>query len=160
MLLKGREKPVRGSSSFPAGRERSSEHRIAGFICARALHGDAEDASPSSFRFPPDFHLTEVDCAGRIDSSMVLRAFAEGADAVIILGCAPGACRSKEGAMRVLGQFFFLRKVLDQLGVGTERLRLEWVSPSEKQRIGLAISAARKAAQSLGPFPRSRLRVR
>src|SRR5665647_1724546 len=74
-------------------------------------------------------------CSGRVDMAFVLRAFANGADGVFIGGCWLGECHYvTEGNYDALSMMHLSRKVLEQVGINPERLRLEWISGSEGMR--------------------------
>ncbi len=47
-----------------------------------------------------------------------------------------------------------LKKVLQQMGVNPERLRLEWVSASEAQRFAGIVKEFTEQLQALGPIPK------
>lgn len=74
-------------------------------------------------------------CSGRIDPQFVIRAFNNGTDGVIILGCHPGECHYKEGNHHAYKRYILLKKMLVQLGLEQARLRLDWVSASEGDKL-------------------------
>jgi F420-non-reducing hydrogenase iron-sulfur subunit len=47
-----------------------------------------------------------------------------------------------------------LKKVLRQMGVDPERLRLEWVSASEAQLFAETVKGFTETVRKLGPMPR------
>jgi len=46
-----------------------------------------------------------------------------------------------------------LKKVLEQMGVNPDRLRLEWLSASEAQKFAETVRGFTARVQELGPFP-------
>ena len=46
-----------------------------------------------------------------------------------------------------------LKKVLEQMGVNPDRLRLEWLSASEAQRFAETVTDFTARVRELGPFP-------
>ncbi len=48
-----------------------------------------------------------------------------------------------------------LKKMLAQLGVEQERVRLEWVSASEGDRFASIVNEMTEQIRKLGPFPRN-----
>jgi F420-non-reducing hydrogenase iron-sulfur subunit len=90
-------------------------------------------------------------CSGRIGPTFVLKAFREGADGVMICGCHPGDCHYHEGNYKCLRRFKLIQKYVQQLGVESDRLHLEWISASEgKQFAELAIKMTEQVRE-LGP---------
>ena len=80
-----------------------------------------------------------VMCSGRVDSSFVLDAFKEGIDGVLVSGCHPGDCHYISGNLKAENMVKSTKKLLDLLGLGSERLRLEWISASEGQKFAKTI---------------------
>jgi F420-non-reducing hydrogenase iron-sulfur subunit len=78
-------------------------------------------------------------CSGRVDPQFVVEAFAQGADGVLIGGCHPGDCHYVEGNYRALRRVTLLRRLLRQLGIPDERVRLEWISASESEKVARVI---------------------
>jgi F420-non-reducing hydrogenase iron-sulfur subunit len=92
-------------------------------------------------------------CSGRIDPAFILEAFRCGADGVLIAGCHPGDCHYLSGNYKAQRRFFMLRRVLEQLGLEPERLRLDWVSASEGERFATVIKDMTNEIKKLGPSP-------
>jgi len=94
-------------------------------------------------------------CSGRVDMAFVLRAFANGADGVFIGGCWLGECHYvTEGNYDALSMMHLSRKVLEEIGVNPERLRLEWISGSEGMRYAEVMNDFGKKLKELGPIGR------
>jgi coenzyme F420-reducing hydrogenase delta subunit len=92
-------------------------------------------------------------CSGRVDLEFVLRAFANGADGVFIGGCWLGECHYvTEGNYDALSMMHLARKVLGQIGVNPDRLRLEWISASEGMRYAEVMNEFGKNLKALGPI--------
>ena len=85
--------------------------------------------------------------------AFVLRAFANGADGVFIGGCWLGECHYvTEGNYDALSMMHLSRKVLEQVGINPERLRLEWISGSEGMRYAEVMNDFGKKLKELGPI--------
>ena len=85
--------------------------------------------------------------------AFVLRAFANGADGVFIGGCWLGECHYvTEGNYDALSMMHLSRKVLEEIGVNPERLRLEWISGSEGMRYAEVMNDFGKKLKELGPI--------
>jgi len=95
-------------------------------------------------------------CSGRVEPDFVLKAFQTGADGVLILGCHPGDCHYIEGNYKTMRRIALLKKMLSQLGIEDERLRLEWVSASEGGRFAEVTDDMTEQIRKLGPFSYSR----
>jgi F420-non-reducing hydrogenase iron-sulfur subunit len=91
-------------------------------------------------------------CTGRVDLAFITRALAKGADGVFVGGCWPGECHYvTEGNYDALGNMLLCKKLLAQVGVNPDRLRLEWVSASEGSRFAEVVDDFVRQLKELGP---------
>ena len=95
-------------------------------------------------------------CTGRVDPALVLQAFSNRADGVVIGGCWPGECHyTTEGNYHALSMVLLTRRLLKQIGVNPERLRLEWISSAEGIRFAQVMNDVAKKVKELGPLGKS-----
>jgi F420-non-reducing hydrogenase iron-sulfur subunit len=90
-------------------------------------------------------------CSGRVEPLFVLSAFEKGADGVLITGCHIGDCHYKVGNESAQRTVEKTKEILSTLGIGSERLRLEWISASEGQRFAALVSDFTRTLKDLGP---------
>ena len=128
------------------------EPRIVGFLCRWCSYTGADLAGTSRIKYPPNVVPIRVNCSGRVDPSFVLKAFAEGADGVLIAGCHPGDCHYTSGNYSALRRFTLLENLLEQFGIEKERVRLEWVSASEGDRFANVVRDLTEKVRALGPL--------
>jgi len=69
-------------------------------------------------------HEIPVPCSGRLQPEHFLKAFEAGADLVLVLTCCNGGCRYLEGHRRVRQRIDYVRGLLNEVGLGGERLLL------------------------------------
>jgi F420-non-reducing hydrogenase iron-sulfur subunit len=129
------------------------EPRIVGFLCNWCAYAGADLAGVSRIQYPPNLRVVRVMCSGRIDPAFVLEAFRSGADGVLVAGCHPGDCHYISGNFKAYRRILMLKKLLEQFGLESERLRLEWVSASEGDRFATVIKDMVKVIKKLGPSP-------
>jgi F420-non-reducing hydrogenase iron-sulfur subunit len=91
-------------------------------------------------------------CSGRVDPQFILKAFADGADGVLVAGCHPGDCHYIEGNYKTMGRMPIIHKMLEQLGIEKERFRLEWISASEGDRVAEVANEMTEVVRKLGPL--------
>jgi F420-non-reducing hydrogenase iron-sulfur subunit len=91
-------------------------------------------------------------CSGRLDPQFVLAAFRHGADGVLVGGCHPGDCHYQEGNHKTRRRIELLRAVLRDLGVEDQRLRLEWISASEGEKVQRVCNEMTEELRRLGPL--------
>lgn len=126
--------------------------KIVGFLCNWCAYQGADLAGTSRTQYPPNVRVVRVMCTGRIDPSFVLKAFAEGADGVLVAGCHPGDCHYKEGNHKVIRRVALLRKLLEQMGIEPERFRLEWVSAGEGAKWARVVEEMSESLEALEPL--------
>ncbi len=130
---------------------RQFEPRIVAFFCNWCTYLAADLAGTSRMKYAPNVRTVRVMCSGRVDPQFVLDAFAHGADGVLIGGCHPGDCHYQEGNYKALRRFRLLKRLLRQLGIEEDRLRLEWISASEAERFRWVIDDMVERVRALGP---------
>lgn len=130
----------------------SFEPRIVAFFCNWCTYTASDLAGTARMTYAPNVRVVRVMCSGRVDPQFVLAAFREGADGVLIGGCHPGDCHYQEGNYKCLRRFHALRKLLAQFGVAPERLRLEWISASEGEKVQRVINEMVQEVKELGPL--------
>jgi F420-non-reducing hydrogenase iron-sulfur subunit len=130
----------------------SFEPRIVGFLCNWCSYTGADLAGTARMKYLPNVRVVRIMCSGRLDPTFVLKAFAAGADGVLIAGCHPGDCHYQNGNMKTLRRIPLLKRMLDQMGIEPERVRLEWVSASEGERYKTVINEFVEQVRALGPM--------
>jgi len=126
---------------------------IVGFLCNWCCYGGADLAGVSRFQYPPYLRVIRLMCSGRVDLEFIFRAFARKADGVFIGGCHLNDCHyNPEGNYDALGNSLVAKRILENVGVNPERLRLEWVSAGEGTRFAEVMNEFGAKIKSLGPF--------
>jgi len=132
------------------------EPKIVGFCCNWCAYAGADLAGINRFQYPPNLRMIRLMCSGAVAPVYVLEAFQKGADGVFIGGCHPRDCHYLEGNYKTLRRIALLKKLLPQLGIEPERLRLEWVSAAEGQRFAQVVTDFISEIKKLGPSSLSR----
>ena len=125
---------------------------IVGFLCHWCAYRAADVAGMARARYSPAMRPVRVMCSSRVAPEMVLSALRDGADGVLIVGCHPGACHFVDGNLKALRRHVLLQRVLAQLGVEPERVRLLWVSASEGAALAAAVDEMAERLRQLGPL--------
>ena len=134
------------------------EPRIVAFFCTWCTYTAADLAGISRMRYAPNVLVVRLMCSGRLDPQFVLAALAEGADGVLIGGCHPGDCHYQEGNLNAMRRVELLRRVLRDLGVEDERVRLEWISAAEGDKVQRVCDEMTEQVRALGPLRRTAAR--
>ncbi len=132
--------------------EAAFEPRIVAFFCTWCTYTAADLAGISRMRYAPNVRVVRLMCSGRLDPQFVLAALRDGADGVLIGGCHPGDCHYQEGNVNALRRFHLLRPMLRELGIEDERVRLEWISAAEGDRVQKVCNELTDQVRALGPL--------
>jgi F420-non-reducing hydrogenase iron-sulfur subunit len=130
----------------------SFEPVLIGFTCNWCSYRAADLAGTARVKYPPNIRLIRLMCSGRLDPTFVLKALASGADGVLITGCHPGECHYLEQNYKALRRYLLLRRVLTQMGIEPERIKLVWASAAEGVKLAQAITDMVEEIRTLGPL--------
>jgi F420-non-reducing hydrogenase iron-sulfur subunit len=130
------------------------EPRIIGFLCNWCSYAGADLAGVSRFQYPPNLRVIRVMCSGRVHPSHILEAFRDGADGVLVAGChTPNDCHYISGNFKAERRVAMLKRLMAQLGIEPERLRLEWISAAEGEKFAQVVREFVADVKRLGPNP-------
>lgn len=93
-----------------------------------------------------------IICSGKVDSSHILKAFEQGFDGVLILGCHGGDCHYQDGNYEARKRVHLLHKVLESYGIEKDRLRIELSTDPEGNRIPQLVKEMTNRLKKLGPI--------
>lgn len=125
---------------------------IIGFTCNWCSYRAADTAGTARVKYAPNIRLIRLMCSGRLDPTFVLKALANGADAVLITGCHPGDCHYVEQNYKALRRFHLLKRILTQMGIEPGRLKLVWASAAEGAILAAEFDKFINEVRALGPL--------
>ena len=130
------------------------EPKLVGFLCNWCSYAGADLAGVSRFQYPPNLRVIRVMCSGRVHPAHILEAFKDGADGVLVAGChIPTDCHYISGNFKARRRVAMVKKLMEQLGIEPERLRLEWISAAEGDKFAKTIREMTEDLKKLGPSP-------
>jgi len=129
------------------------EPKIVGLFCNWCSYTGADLAGTSRLKFAPNVRVIRIMCSGRVDERLLLKAFTAGADGILICGCHPGDCHYRKGNLNARRKVTELQPFLDAIGIGKDRLRLEWISASEAPKVAETVNSFTQTIRELGPSP-------
>jgi F420-non-reducing hydrogenase iron-sulfur subunit len=128
------------------------EPKIIGVLCNWCSYMASDLAGTSRSHYPPNIRVVRVMCSGRIEPQLILWAFQQGADGVLVGGCNPGDCHYQEGNYKALRRVTLLKAMLPQFGIEPERLRLEWICASCAEEMRKTVFDFTNTLRRLGPL--------
>jgi F420-non-reducing hydrogenase iron-sulfur subunit len=94
-----------------------------------------------------------LPCTGRIDESLLLKAFENGADGVMVIGCLEGDCHYINGNIRARARVKRVYAILDTIKIGPDRIRMFNLSAGEGSKFAEFANEFVGKIRELGPSP-------
>ena len=103
--------------------------------------------------YPTNVKMLKVPCTGRVDVIHMLKAFEHGADGVYVAGCLEGECHYLAGNLRAKKRVGYAKQLLDECGIGGERVAMYNLSSAQGQRFAEIAREMTEKIRQLGPNP-------
>ena len=103
--------------------------------------------------YPTNIKIIKLPCTGKIDVLYLLKAFESGADGVYVAGCMEGDCHYLTGNLRARKRVEYAQRLLDEVGVGGERLAMYNMSAAQGARFVEVAQEMTERIKNLGPSP-------
>jgi F420-non-reducing hydrogenase iron-sulfur subunit len=103
--------------------------------------------------YPANINIIQVPCTGKVDVLYLLKSFQRGADGVYVAGCMEGNCHYLTGNLRARKRVEYTKKILDEIGIGGERLEMFNMSAAQGPRFVEIANEMTERIKKLGPNP-------
>ena len=107
------------------------EPNIIAFCCHYCAFTAADLAGTMRQQYPTNIRIVRLPCTGKVDVNMLLKAFEEGADGVMVAGCEPGGCHFIQGNLRARKRVDYAKGLLAEVGIDPERLEMFYIAASQ-----------------------------
>lgn len=131
----------------------SFEPQITAFYCIYCGYMAADTAGAQSLEYPANVKFVRLPCSGKTDIRYILEAFEQGADGVYVIACPLGNCHHVRGNERALARIRRAKHILDEIGLGGERLDIFFMSGSQAHAFAQAAEMMTERIRRLGPNP-------
>ena len=129
------------------------EPEITAFMCIYCAYMAADTAGALRIPYPANVKLVKLPCTGKTDTRYILKAFEDGADGVYVVACSLGNCHHVRGNERAYARVQRTKKMLDNIGLGGERLDMFFVSGGQGATFAEAAEKMTERIRELGPNP-------
>ena len=129
------------------------EPEITAFYCIYCGYMAADTAGTLNIQYPANVKFIRLPCTGKTDIRYLLEAFEQGADGVYLVACPIGNCHHVRGNERGLARIKRAKQILDEIGLGGERLDMFFMSGSQGQTFAMAAQTMTERIRKLGPNP-------
>ncbi len=126
---------------------------ITAFTCIYCGYMAADTAGALRLRYPANVKFVRLPCTGKTDVRYILEAFEQGADGVYIVACPLGNCHHVHGNERALARVNYAKKLLDEIGIGGQRLEIAFASGGMGATFAEVARQMTERIRKLGPSP-------
>jgi len=109
----------------------SDEPNIIAFCCHYCAFTAADLAGTMRQQYTPNVRIVRLPCTGKVDVNLILRAFVEGADGVMVAGCEIGSCHFIAGNVRAVKRVAYAKTLIQETGMNPERLEMFHIAASQ-----------------------------
>jgi F420-non-reducing hydrogenase iron-sulfur subunit len=129
------------------------EPEITAFMCIYCGYMAADTASALRIEYPANVKLIKLPCTGKTDTKYILKAFEDGADGVYVIACSKGNCHHVRGNERGELRVEHTKKILENIGLGGERLNMYFLSGGQGKSFAEAAQEMTDRIREMGPNP-------
>lgn len=133
-----------------------SDLNLIGFLCNWCSYAGADMAGTARMKQPGDLRVVRLPCTGQVNPLLILKAFLEGAEGVLVSGCHPGDCHYNVGNYHARRRLELLQRMLPAYGIDPGRFHYTWVSASEGARWAGVVSDFTRRIEALGKLEADR----
>ena len=128
------------------------EPKIVAFVCNWCTYAGADLTGTSRIKYAANVKIVRFPCTGRIDFMILMKAFENGADGIIVSGCHPNDCHYSSGNFHARRRWIVFRNLLNFSGIDTERIQFSWVSAAEGFKWADVVNNTVKKIRDMGPY--------
>ena len=125
-----------------------------GFGCGWGGAAAADHAGLKGMKHDPRFYLMPVPCIGQLDPKLMGRAFVEGANGLLLIGCPPEECHHSYGVDHTWSRVNLVRKLFTLCGIERSRLALAHSDMNHPEQFVKTVNSFMATLDKMGPINR------
>jgi F420-non-reducing hydrogenase iron-sulfur subunit len=129
------------------------EPEITAFTCIYCGAMARDSAGAERISYPANVKIIRLPCTGKVDVEYIMKAFEQGADGVYVVACPIGNCHHEHGNVRATKRVEYAKKLLDDIGLGRERLAIYYASGGQGHTFANAAREMTARIRRMGPSP-------
>jgi heterodisulfide reductase subunit A len=133
---------------------RLAENEVMGYACSWGGAAAADHAGLHGLAYNPRFYLLRMRCIGELDPIIMGRAFLNGANGLLLLGCKPETCHHSYGLDHTWSRSLMIKKLLELSDLARERIALAHGDLNDPLQLARTIDAFVATIDRLGPIQR------
>ncbi len=103
-------------------------------------------------QYTTDVRIIRLMCTGRVDPTMVVDAFIDGADGIMAVGCHFGDCHYISGNYQAKVKIGLASRTLGYVGLNAARVAFNQCSSAEGERFVSLVTAFHNSISEMGPL--------
>jgi heterodisulfide reductase subunit A len=131
-----------------------AENEVMGYACSWGGAAAADHAGLQGLAYNPRFYLLRMRCIGELDPIIMGRAFLNGANGLLLLGCKPETCHHSYGLDHTWSRSLMIKKLLELSGLERERIALAHGDLNDPLQLARTIDIFVSTIDRLGPIHR------
>jgi coenzyme F420-reducing hydrogenase delta subunit/ferredoxin len=134
---------------------RLADNEVMGFGCRWGGGAAADNAGVRSIQYSERFYLLPIDCIGQLDPIVMGKAFLEGANGLLLLGCPPEECHHSYGLDHTWSRVLLVKKLLNLIGLERDRIALAHTDLNKPEQLARTVDRFVSMMDSIGPIDRT-----
>jgi F420-non-reducing hydrogenase iron-sulfur subunit len=152
-VTKNETKQPAHAAGTAAPKAAENECKLIVFCCNFCAYAAADLAGARRMQYPTNVRIIHTPCTGKLEMDTILAAFERGIDGILVAGCLEGGCHYLEGNLRAKRRIEAMRGLLDEIGLGRERLRMVNLSAAMAPTFVERVKEMVETVERLGPSP-------
>ncbi len=132
-----------------------AEDEVLAFGCAWGGLAAADNAGAKGLAHDPRLYMLRVGCIGQLDPSVMARAFLEGANSLLLIGCPPEDCHHSYGLDHTWSRVNLIKKLLGLCGFDRRRIALAHADLNRPEDYIRTVESFVASMAELGPIERT-----
>jgi coenzyme F420-reducing hydrogenase delta subunit/ferredoxin len=128
---------------------------VLAFGCAWGGLAAADNAGVKGLKHDPRLYMLRVSCIGQLDPSVLARAFLEGANRLLLIGCPPEDCHHSYGLDHTWSRVNLIKKLLALCGFDRRRIALAHADLNQPEEYIRTVESYVNSMAALGPIERT-----
>ena len=146
---------VRREARAGALARRLADNEVMGYACSWGGAAAADHAGLQGLAYSRRFYLLRMRCIGELDPIIMGRAFVEGANGLLLLGCKPETCHHSYGLDHTWSRSLMIKKLLELSGLERDRISLAHGDLNDPMQLARTVDAFVSTIDRLGPINRN-----
>lgn len=137
------------------------DDEVLSFGCNWGGAAAADNAGIKGMGYNERLYMLPVSCIGQLDPVVMGRAFLDGANSLLLIGCPPEECHHSYGLDHTWSRILLIKKLLSLAGIERERICLAHTDLNRPERFIKTVNTFVQEMDRLGPITRDdRMKVK